>query len=217
MNTVVLQYTSPASRRLMMKGLAAARGYRDELQKASAATRMSAERSLLAELGISGTRTAIDVGLDFLPGVARRIERAIKFGLDVSGANTEWLPDNVTPSPLARTPCKSSSYAEVWKAIPGNDLIYADPYVRVTRSTLGAGSFGRTFIKRRPQLIEIDAGHGAARTELSLIHELIHAADQLFKLGLTHNGVHELAYFMSGTGMSAIEAFRALCRSKGIS
>jgi len=67
--------------------------------------------------------------------------------------------------------------------------------------------FGEVELSDTPFQISINGSKGRGRASVSLVHELVHVMDRLFKLGLSHDQVHGLAIFMTGEVIPAINAF----------
>jgi len=88
-------------------------------------------------------------------------------------------------------------------------LVVADDFY-VTPSTassivhLPEGEYGRTYLDERPFRIEISARATAERQRLALVHELLHVYDEVHKLGITHDQLHGLSYYILSEVMPGV-------------
>jgi hypothetical protein len=105
----------------------------------------------------------------------------------------------------------SSSFERYYRkdATPAGQ-IYKSSLVDVKLADLPHGIFGRTFINKRPFVVEVNRHIARPRQEATLAHELVHVADELWKLNLSHDQVHNLGVILSTEVEPALAALRSI-------
>jgi hypothetical protein len=83
---------------------------------------------------------------------------------------------------------------------------YKGSMVNATLEDLGGDVFGMVNLRTLPFPISISSSHGGGRARVALAHELAHVADKLFKLGLSHDKVHDVGVFFASEGIPAFQA-----------
>jgi len=78
--------------------------------------------------------------------------------------------------------------------------------------SIGDGIFGEVRLNEFPFPIRVSGNAGNARATVALAHELAHVANQLYKLGLTHNQVHDIGVFYATEGVPALAAMKEHAR-----
>jgi hypothetical protein len=68
--------------------------------------------------------------------------------------------------------------------------------------------FGQVDINRMPFSMSISGEHGPVRASIAMAHEMAHVADQMLKLGMSHDKVHSLGEFYFREGLPALESLK---------
>jgi hypothetical protein len=75
---------------------------------------------------------------------------------------------------------------------------------------LGPSVFGQVTLSDLPFRIEISRQYGKARAQIALAHEIAHVANQMLKLGMSHDKVHSLGVFYATEGLPALLAMKSV-------
>lgn len=84
--------------------------------------------------------------------------------------------------------------------------VYKSNWIEVEYTELPHGRYGQVLLTNRPFKIQINNRASKGRSEVSLMHEIVHVMDQLYKLNLTHERVHDIATFMVNEAVPAVVA-----------
>lgn len=84
------------------------------------------------------------------------------------------------------------------------DSFYVTPTTTSSLVHLPEGEYGRTYLDERPFRVEISARATIERQRLALVHELLHVYDEVHKLGITHDQLHGLSYYILSEVMPGI-------------
>jgi len=66
--------------------------------------------------------------------------------------------------------------------------------------------FGQVDLSRKPYVITLNARMTYPRVQLSLVHEMLHVLDEMHKLNLPHDAIHELAIMLVDDVLPAVSA-----------
>jgi len=83
---------------------------------------------------------------------------------------------------------------------------YVTPSSRSSLTQLPVGEYGRTYLDTRPFQVEIASDAVPERQRIALTHELLHVYDQVHKLGISHEALHGLAYYINSEVLPGIAA-----------
>jgi len=84
--------------------------------------------------------------------------------------------------------------------------IYRSNMMRIGVGTLPIGVHGETIIDQLPFDITISRDQVPARAQIALSHEVAHVMDETYKMGLTHEQVHDMGVFLTTEGLPALSA-----------
>jgi len=108
--------------------------------------------------------------------------------------------------------CEQSSF---W--VPDNDsrqsgLVYSGSNIKVVSGDLPPGVYGQVDLASRPFEITIARNITMPRALMSVAHEGVHLMDNIYKLGLSHERVHDLGVYLA---TEIIPAYNALAKTAG--
>jgi len=94
--------------------------------------------------------------------------------------------------------CADASKTGFSRSAPGPVArdFYVTPSTRVSLKPLPAGEYGRTYLDTRPFVVEVASDVNPERQRLAMVHELLHVYDETHKLGISHEELHGLAYYI---------------------
>lgn len=105
-------------------------------------------------------------------------------------------------------PCDKGNGPSWYGELPTGVFFESDLVKASIKRTLGDEVYGQVDLGHLPFKVDISGNHGGARAGIALAHELAHVADKLYKLGLSHDKVHDLGVFYATQGFPAWAAFR---------
>jgi len=77
---------------------------------------------------------------------------------------------------------------------------------RVSRD-LGHNVFGEIRLSSLPFPIQVSGQTSDPRARIALAHEVVHAADRLLKIGMSHDQVHHMGVLMATEGLPLLKAY----------
>jgi len=94
--------------------------------------------------------------------------------------------------------CADASKTGFSRSAPGPIArdFYVTPSTRVSLKPLPEGEYGRTYLDTRPFVVEVASDVNPERQRLAMVHELLHVYDETHKLGISHEELHGLAYYI---------------------
>jgi len=99
--------------------------------------------------------------------------------------------------------CVSDAFERQAGCSPARDF-YVTPTTRSSLVPLAKGEYGRTYLDERPFRVEVSTDATIERQRLALTHELLHVYDEVHKLGIGHDQLHSLAYYILSEVMPGV-------------
>lgn len=107
------------------------------------------------------------------------------------------------PDPSSCYPCRSPDRFE-GPNVPEGEFYRSNLVSASVESDLGGEIYGMVRMNKLPMPIKIAGRFGPVRARIALAHELGHVANKLYKLGLSHDKVHQLGVFYATEGVPAL-------------
>jgi hypothetical protein len=88
--------------------------------------------------------------------------------------------------------------------------VFSSNWLNVKLGSLPSTDYGQVDVSRRPFAVTINRSVVPSRMEASLVHELMHVLNSLYKLNLTHEQVHDTGLFLISEVIPAVASLNRI-------